>query len=257
MGQSITGDEKLKLNHINTSHRPFPLPKVPWILQQTWDDVLFLHWPVSEAILRDHIPAQLDLDRYEGTAWVSLVLFEVNGMRPRALPPIPFVHSFLELNVRTYVTYKGKPGIYFFSLDANSRLAVRMARIGYSLPYHLAKIELKRKTGKIEFSSSRIHKNKPKESLQTIYRPTAEGYFAKKGTLDYWLTERYCLWTQKGRRLFRTDILHEKWKLQKAEVEIQKNSMAHFLPASSLSSDPVIHYSPSKRVLFWPPLPED
>ena len=116
--------------------------KKPWIMTQEWHHVLFLHWPVSPEEIRKHIPAELELDLYEVKAWIGLVFFEVKGNRPRFIPPFPGLQSYLELNVRTYVTYKGKAGVHFFSLDANHPFIVKLTTFSNFLPYRNAEIIL-------------------------------------------------------------------------------------------------------------------
>lgn len=237
-------------------HRPFPLNPMPWIMTQTWKDVLFLHWPVEEQLLRKYIPDSLDLDVYEGKAWLGFLPFEVRGMRPRLMPTLPFIGSFLELNVRTYVKYKGKPGVYFFSLDASKLAVVTMAKIGYALPYRYAEMKIERKDQEIILSSDRKH-GKQSEHFQCSYRPVSPVYFSKEGSLDHWLTERYCLWTVRGKNLTRSDIHHTKWELQTADVTLRANTMAGFLPSSIFNTEPIAHYCKSKQAYFWPPILEN
>jgi uncharacterized protein YqjF (DUF2071 family) len=124
----------------NTSHRPWPLPKLPWIMKQKWHDLLFAHWPVPAEQLRSFVPEALPLDTFEGTAWIAVVPFSMSGIRLRGLPPVPGTSRFPELNVRTYITLGGKPGVYFFSLDAANALAVWGARRFYNLAYYLAEL---------------------------------------------------------------------------------------------------------------------
>lgn len=237
-------------------HRPFSLNRLPWVMTQTWEDVLFLHWPVDEQLLRKHIPETLELDVYEGKAWLGIVPFEVKGMRPRLLPTFPFIGSFLELNVRTYVKYKGKPGVYFFSLDTSNFVVVTMAKIGYALPYRHAEMKIERKHQEIILSNN-WKDEKQSEHFQCTYTPVSPIYYSEKGTLDHWLTERYCLWTVRGNMLMRTDIHHTKWELQNAEVALHHNTMASFLPTSIYDKVPVAHYCQSKQAYFWPPIIEN
>ncbi|PLR95317.1 YqjF family protein [Bacillus sp. T33-2] len=242
---------------LTTSHRPFPLPNLPWVMTQRWDNVLFLHWPVPAEALINKIPDSLELDLYNGTAWIGIVPFHVKGMRLRAMPPVPMLSSFLELNVRTYVKYKSRTGVYFFSMDADSRLAVMGAKATYNLPYMNAKMSIGREDGLVKFFSKRQQEGQPDESFDCHYKPVSSIYFSGEGSLDEWLTERYCLWTENGKKLIRTDIHHKKWRLQKAEAHIRDNTMARFLPPSILKTEPLIHYSLTQQALFWPPIAED
>ena len=109
-------------------HRPWPIPQKPWVMAQTWSNLLFAHWPVDAALLRKQIPEPLQIDTFDGTGWIGVVPFELR-VRPRFLPVIPRIAAFPEINVRTYVTLDGKPGVWFFSLDATSSLAVRLSLI--------------------------------------------------------------------------------------------------------------------------------
>lgn len=127
-----------------TEHRPYALPKAPWMMKQIWHDLLLAHWPVNANDFKSMIPHELELELWEGKPWVSIVPFHMSGVRLRGFPPIPFTSRFPELNVRTYVTYQGKPGVYFFSLDATNRLAIETARALFHLPYMKARISVER-----------------------------------------------------------------------------------------------------------------
>ena len=116
-------------------HRPWPLPGRPWIMGQTWEDLLFAHWRVEEATLRAVVPPQIPIDGFDGSAWIGVTPFRVTGLRARLSLPLPGTARFPEVNVRTYATIDGRPGIYFFSLDTPNRLAVATARRVYRLPY--------------------------------------------------------------------------------------------------------------------------
>jgi uncharacterized protein YqjF (DUF2071 family) len=124
----------------HTQHRPWPLPERPWVMGQTWDDLLFVHYRVPLETLRALVPDGLEVEEHSGTGWLGVTPFVVTGLRARGLLPLPFVSSFRELNVRTYVMRDGKPGIWFFSLDASSQVAVEGARRLYRLPYFRADI---------------------------------------------------------------------------------------------------------------------
>src|SRR5688572_24482592 len=112
-----------------SGHRPWPMPARPWVMTQTWHHLLFAHWRVDVGRLRAHVPSPFDIDLFEGDAWLGVVPFDMTGVRLRGLPPLPLLSAFPELNVRTYVTVQGKPGVFFFSLDAGSTVAVRAARL--------------------------------------------------------------------------------------------------------------------------------
>src|SRR5688572_7909127 len=172
-------------------HRPWPVPDDPWILKQAWNDLLFAHWPVARDRLREHVPAFLELDLFDDEAWVSVTPFRLSDLSPRGIPALPVISSFDEINVRTYVVHKGIPGIYFFSLDANSAIAVGGASTVFHLPYFLADIRVEEDNGRLSFRSRRLRGQQAEFEVQ--YSPAGNGFQPQRGTIDYFLTERYCL----------------------------------------------------------------
>lgn len=233
----------------STAHRSYPLPEGPWLMTQRWDHVFFIHLPVSKDIITRFIPNGLELDCYEETAWISILPFQISNMHFRKLPPIPFVHSFLELNVRTYVTRNGIPGIYFFSLDASNLPAVLGARI-VTLPYFYAKMKMKKQSGTFYFNS--IRKGSSNAVFEGSYRPISEAYYPEKPSLSNWLLERYSLWSYRNHSLYRGDIHHKRWKIQDVEATVEKENMLLDFPRNMIVGNPIFHYAYSRRVLFWP-----
>jgi uncharacterized protein YqjF (DUF2071 family) len=235
-----------------TAHRPWPPPERSWILGQTWDDLLFAHWRVPEEQLRAHVPEELALDTHEGEAWLGITPFRLTGLRGRGLLPLPVVSSFLELNVRTYVTCEDKPGIWFFSLDAESQLAVEAARRGYKLPYFRARMSAALREGWLDYSSARSDAKSARRVFNARYRAAGDVFNAEPGSLEWFLTERYCLYTVGERgRLCRAEIHHPPWPLQEAEAEIELNSM----PPEGIElpdEEPLVHYSRRQDVVIWP-----
>ncbi|MBB6443954.1 YqjF family protein [Bacillus benzoevorans] len=238
-----------------TEHRPNPLPDLPWVSTQRWEDVLFLHWPVSPDLLTPHLPQSLQLDLYDGTAWIGMVFFQVKGMRPRLLPAVPFISSYLQLNVRTYVTYKGRSGVYFFRLTVDSILACFLAKTWYSLPFMMAEIKMDSQGDDIHMVSKRKI-GKFEERMSCSYTPEASVFHTQMNTLDHWLFERYCSWNMRQGTLLRIDIHHTKWNLQKAAAVIRSNTVTDFLTAKISQNNPIVHYSSAKQALFWPPVKE-
>lgn len=234
-------------------HRPWPMPRRPWVMAQTWMDLLFMHWPVPPEHLERFVPPQLPLDRFGGEVWISITPFEVRNLRPRLTIPASFVSHFPEINVRTYVTIGGKPGIYFFSLDARSSLAVEAARRVYRLPYFHASMEIEREDGEIEYASRRSDPEPatPPAEFRGRYRPAGAAFNAAPGSLDHWLTERYCHYTldEDGRPL-RGEIHHPPWPLRPAEVDIEINTMAAEV-GLELDDDPLLHLAGRQDVVFW------
>lgn len=221
---------------------------------QSWRDLLFAHWPVSAPSLRRLIPAGLTLQEFEGQAWVGITPFVLAGLRPRAMPAIPGLSRFPEINVRTYVTAGAKPGVFFFSLDAGSTLAVIAARALYSLPYFRARFTVRADRGRIVYSSRRIGRRAPPAEFVAAYHPTAEADFARPGTLTHWLTERYCLYAVDGRGgLHRAEIDHPPWPLQPAEAAIQRNTMTAALGLELPDVAPLVHFAARVDVHVWLP----
>ncbi len=234
-------------------HRPYPLQKGPWVMRQVWNDLLFAHWPVSPAVMRPLIPAQFELDIFDGHCWVGVVPFHMTNVRVRALPPVPFTYRFAELNVRTYVVYQGRPGVYFFSLDAASAPAVWAARNFFYLPYFNARMPFKVEGDSVTYSSTRTHRNAPPARFEATYGPTGPVYRARPCSLDDWLTARYCLYTTDRRqRVFRGEIHHQPWPLQPAQATFTTNSMAQAVGITLPDQAPLLHFAKRLEVLIWP-----
>ena len=147
-----------------TAHRPWPMPDEPWLMTQSWHDLLFAHWRVDADQLRRRVPAALPLDLFDGSAWVGIVPFHMTNVTPRGVPPLPFLSAFPELNVRTYVTRDDKPGVFFFSLDAANALAVTTARSILGLPYFQAEMTVHAGDW-VTYRSHRLQPNAPPRCL--------------------------------------------------------------------------------------------
>jgi uncharacterized protein YqjF (DUF2071 family) len=196
------------------------------------------------------VPAELPLDTFDGRAWLGVTPFEVSGLRLVGTPPVPRLSRFPETNVRTYTTVGGRPGIYFFSLDAASCAAVAGARLTYRLPYFRARMTIQRAGGEIHYCSRRIG---GRAELIARYRATGPPRHPQPGTLEYFLTERYCLYTLDARRrMLRAEIHHPPWPLQPAAGEIHRNTMT--APRGiELPAEPLLHFAARQDVLIWPP----
>jgi len=234
------------LKHVD--HRPWSVPSAPWIMQQIWNDLLFAHWPVPAGALCPLIPSVLPLDTFDGECWVAVTPFHMTGVRARWMPPIPGTGRFPELNVRTYVTYGGKPGVFFFSLDAASRLAVWGARKAYHLPYYFAQMKVTHENGRFRYQSVR----NPGTSLRASYSAVGRVQLRTPGTIEHWLTERYCLYTVFRGSVYRAEIHHEQWPLQDAQAEISANTMASASGIVLPDISPLLHFSKRLEVLVWP-----
>jgi uncharacterized protein len=212
---------------------------------QTWDDLLFVHYRVPTEQLRALVPDGLEVEQHSGSVWLGLTPFVITGLRARGLLPLPFASSFFELNVRTYVTRDGKPGIWFFSLDASSQLAVEAARRLYRLPYFRAEISVRRHGDERVYDCSRGGG----KAFSATYRPDGATFTAEPGSLEHFLTERYCLYAEHEGELFRADIHHRPWPLQPAQARIDLNTMP---PLKVAEADPLVHFSARQDVVIWP-----
>lgn len=236
-----------------TAHRPWPLPTGPWIMAQSWHDLLFAHWPINAALLRPSIPAALSLDTFDGHAWLGIVPFRMSGVRLRGTPALPWLSAFPELNVRTYVLAQDRPGVWFFSLDAQNRIAVAAARIWFHLPYFYAQMTCEERQGLVHYRSERNHPRAPAGILEARYRPAGEIFEARRGTLEHFLTERYCLYAAKGGRVYRGEIHHPPWQLQVAEAELVRNTMAEAAGLTIPSHKPILHFARLQNMAAWAP----
>jgi uncharacterized protein len=229
-----------------TAHRPWPLPTGPWLMGQTWEDLLFVHWRVPAETLRSVVSPLVEVEEHDGSAWLGITPFRVAALRLRGLPPIPRISAFLELNVRTYVSDGEKPGIWFFSLDATSRLAVEAARAGYKLPYFAARMHSTRTGEWIAYESARAGTSGV--AFAARYRADGPEAVAEPGSLDEFLVERYCLYTEDSGRLKRVEIHHRPWALRRAEAEIEVNTMA---PVELPDADPHLLWGGRQDVVLW------
>lgn len=235
------------------AHRPWPLPRSPWVMYQRWDDLLFMHWPVSREALARLVPRQLQIDTFDDEAWVGVVPFRIPRLRPRTLPPVPGMAAFPELNVRTYVRVGDTPGVYFFSLDAGSRLAVEAARIGYALPYFRAHMRVDTARDRITYRCVRADARARPAEFIADYGPTGPVAPAPPSSLADWLTARYCLYAVRGSRVLRADIHHLPWPLQPATASVQTNTMAASHGIHLPDRLPLLHFARSLEVLIWAP----
>jgi uncharacterized protein YqjF (DUF2071 family) len=243
---------------VRTSYKPRPLPSGRWAMTQRWNDVLFAHWPVPPAQLAGLIPNGLSVDTFQGSAWVGVVPFWMDRIKIRGVPPIPGARSFPELNLRTYVRdpHSGAAGVYFLSLDASNLLAVGVGRTFYHLPYHWAAIRFEQRTERdFVFESRRRFRSNPVE-FKARYRglgPTRKLAESNPGSLEYFLTERYCLFSvdHTGQPV-RANVHHVPWPLEDAEADIARNDLAAALGITLPNEQPVLHYSRRLAVYIWP-----
>jgi uncharacterized protein YqjF (DUF2071 family) len=232
------------------AHRPYALPDGPWVQGQTWVDLLFAHWSLPVEALRPAVPAELPIDTFDGHAWLSVTPFEVRGLRLVGTPPLPGISRFPETNVRTYTTIDGKPGIHFLCLYAGSAMAVTAARATYRLPYVHAEMTIDRGGDEVRH---RTRRPEPEAELVARYRPSGAVFNAAPGTLDHFLTERYCLYTlDDRRRIRRADIHHPPWPLQPADTELERNTLGAPQGIELTDEPSLTHFAARQDVLVWP-----
>ena len=203
------------------AHRPWPLPTRRPLLSQVWNNLLFIHWRMDLGQVRQVVPEPLEIDTFNGEAWIAIVPFDMKGVTFYGLPPISKLSDFPEINVRTYVKFDNKPGVWFFSLDVPSKLAVWSARTFFHLPYRYAEVDVTEQGERIHYQ----HKMNDNIEFEAYYHPT-DPADAKTDSFETWATERYCLYCQsKAGHIYRTEVQHPKWPLYKAELNLVSNRL--------------------------------
>lgn len=234
------------------ARRGWPRPKRRHNMSMVWHDLLFIHWPVPVESLRPHIPTCFEIDTFDGSAYLAFVPFGMSGVQHYYMPSMPWVSKFPEMNVRTYVRCNGKPGVWFFTLDAANPLAVRVARWLFHLNYLDANMRMNYlPDGWIEYYSKRTHPGASPAMFVGQYRPTGEPLPFELGSLERWFTERYCLYTvNRKQEPFCGEIDHPPWPLQPAEAHFEYDGL---LPAGVVLPDqkPHLHYAKQLKVVAW------
>ena len=222
-------------------------------MTQTWHDLLFAHWPVDPGQFREKVPTEFELDVFDGKAWLGIVPFRMTNVAPRGVPSIPWVSEFPELNVRTDVRVDDRPGIYFCSLDAGSALAVHAARTQLNLPYYSASMTVTSRNESVQYDSRRATDTSD-VSLSVTYRPVGAPFQAVTGTVEYFLTERYCLYDLDYRLApYRLEIHHPPWPLQPAAARFTRNTMADAAGLTLPDLKPLLHFSKRQDMVAWAP----
>jgi uncharacterized protein YqjF (DUF2071 family) len=237
---------------LETSHRPWPKPGTPWRLRQRWSRLLFAHWPIPAATIQSKLPAGLRVDTLDGTGWLGVVPFTMDRVRFRTLGQrslrVPTAHRFPELNLRTYVLGPdGRAGVYFFSLDAGSLLAVLGARIAFGLPYFWATMQERLEGDTIHYRSRRLHG--PPASFAARYRSL--GQTAPDDDLRRFLTERYALFVRRFGGVQVGEIHHRPWQLEQAEADIAVNTLPQSFGFTLPDRPPILHYSHEIEMEAW------
>ncbi|MBL8900445.1 MAG: DUF2071 domain-containing protein [Planctomycetes bacterium] len=238
--------------HEPVDRRATPLPSSAHALNMTWSELLFLHWRVPAAALRDAIPRALDIDEHDGSAWLGVVPFRMSEVRLRGCPKWPGTAEFPELNVRTYVRHGEQRGVWFFSLDAASWLSVRGARAWFGLPYFDARMSIERAGEQVRYRSERTHRRAPAARFAARYSPSGPVQASRPGSLERFLTSRYALFAQRRGALLCGEIDHAPWPLQPAEVELERCEMTRLLDLE-LAGEPHALYAERLEVRAWAP----
>lgn len=235
------------------SHRAWPVPPGPWLMAQTWHDALFAHWPLPPDVLRFRLPAGLELDTFGGQAWLGILPLRVSGVRLRGLPPVPFLSSLAQVNVRTYVVGAGRPGVFFFRLYASSVAASLGARVLYSAPYEPARISVQSRDGQVHYACEQ-QRAATSATFCAVCGPISEPFEPQPGTVEQWFVDRYRLFTLAANgRLYRAEIDHGPWSLQHAQADIQANTLAEAQGLALPPGQPLLHFSKEMPgVTLWP-----
>lgn len=229
-----------------------PQPDDTLVMHQEWHDLLFLHWEIEADLLASTIPEGLHLDTYEGRAFLGVVPFYMKNVRPRYCPAVGSISNFLEMNLRTYVyDDKGQPGVWFYSLDANQKLAVGVARRLFHLPYQHSDMEAhKGEDGWIDYRTQR-HWTQVRSRF--LYRGRGQPSPAEPGTLDFFLAERYLLFTQIRGNIWKGQVHHTPYPIQPAEVESYDDNLFLLNGFRPTDRQPdYAHYSPGVKVDVYP-----
>ena len=221
-------------------------------MRQWWGKLLFMHWPVEVSALRPLVPPQLSIDTFDGQAWVGVVPFKMWGVRPYFTPPVPGLNSFLELNVRTYVHHRGVPGVWFLSLDIDSPFARWGGRQFFFLPYHNAAMSLGQRENFIDYASDRPAGDAPAAGFHAGWTIGEHLPPAEPDSLEFFLTERYCLYSSFREQLYRCRVFHDPWPLRAAEVSSHESTMLEAAGLAQPLGEPLLHYAEELKVDIWP-----
>ncbi|GDY00684.1 hypothetical protein LBMAG49_00130 [Planctomycetota bacterium] len=238
-----------------TSHRSEPLPKHAWRLSMDWDDLVMMHWPADGAVLQRLLPNGLEIEEREGSAWLGVVPFMMRRVRSRWLPPIPFTNAFPELNLRTYVRHRGKPGIWFFSLDAASLLAVRSARAAFSLPYFDARMRCERRGNDVHYQSERTDRRAMAARLDVRWTMPTSFAPPAVGSMPHWFVERYRMFLSQRGRIRTGHVAHPPWQLAEVDVQIEQCDMTRICGLKLTGKPAFTHAAARQTVVGF--LPSD
>ena len=240
------GSKPDKIDRLSIRERPSGVP----LMRHNWGKLLFMHWPIAKKLIRPLIPEGLEIDTFDGSAWIGMTPFTLWDVRLSFTPPVPWLSDFHELNVRTYVHYDGVPGVWFLSLDTNSMSTVIGARSIYHLPYFNASIDLEEEGDTIYYDLERT--DEPPAEFSAAWKVGNDVHEAEPLTLEFFLVERYCLYSSDGENLYRSRIHHNPWPLQQAELLSYRSTMIESHGLETPEGDPLVHYAEALEVDIWP-----
>jgi uncharacterized protein YqjF (DUF2071 family) len=251
IGEVLPMGKELFVDRLAYRARP---PGTP-VMHQRWEDLLFLHWPMDPVLLRPKIPDSLEIETFDGKAWVGITPFHLENVRGANLPTLPGLSSFHELNVRTYVTHKGIPGIWFLSLDASKLVPVAAARVFFMLPYCKARIRMVQRRETFYFELKRS--GSPEAEFIANWQLGQPLRDPDQDSLAFFLVERYYAFTVENGTIYHIRIYHHPWMLEDATVHVEHSRMFSALGLPEPEAPPLVHYSRSQEVEIWPPVPAD
>lgn len=223
-----------------SAHRPWEIPKDRWKYYQEWNDAIFLHWQVDLEELQKFVPKELEIDLFEEKAWVSVVAFAMEEIRPRFLPAFSPISNFFEINVRTYVKTKSKSGVYFLSMEGGKDLSCKVAKLISELPYRFSNI-----TREMEY-----YRSSNSEFGDTLDIKFKIGQAVQKTEIDVWLTERYALFQDTKNSINEYEIHHQEWPIREAIIENIELNYPRFDKLIGRKPD-FVNYSEGVKVVAW------
>ncbi len=240
------------LDRIGPTRRPASTP----VMYQRWRDLLFVHWSFDPEVVASTLPQDVEVDTFEGRAYVGLVPFTMRGVRPRGLPAVPWLSDFHETNIRTYAYVDGRPGVWFYSLDAANPVAVQIARTLFKLPYYHARMDLRRTTSfegsesgdldgeQIQYRTRRLGPGPRGSGADLAYRTEPGTRRATPGTLEHFLVERYLLFTAGARgRVYSGQVHHEPYPIQDATLQRLDEDLMAAVGFEVPPEPPLVHYA--------------
>ncbi|PYZ92643.1 hypothetical protein CR194_13325 [Salipaludibacillus keqinensis] len=225
--------------------------KNKWVAYQQWEDILFLHWPVDVETLRPHVPEELELDTHDGNSWISILAYVSTDNKAKKFGRTLTSSSIHQVNVRTYVKYGEESGVYFFSMEADHKAAVKASRSLAGLPFYQADLKHSKKDEGFRIQSTRTHSGEKGLQFKCSYKPSGEAHSPEPGSLEHWLTERNQLLRVKGKKVSKSTIDYKPWKIRPADVKITKNQLLDFLPVDLTNKEPIVYYGKKKGVYFY------